>query len=90
MRAATGGREPLTASEKRKRRAQRIQKATDPVVQMALCVRPLLALFAVVNDVFEEDDAFDPARMQNGYGRIYREWKKCREAMDPGYRERRS
>lgn len=84
-RADTAG----SASEKRKRRARKMQSTIDPALRLAYATRPLLGLFAVVNDVFEEDDAFDSEHMRMGFARIYREWKKVREAFDPDWKRKR-
>lgn len=47
---------------------------------------PLLAMFAMCDDVFTEDDALiDPAKAKMGFGRIYEEWKRCRKKLDPEF-----
>lgn len=46
---------------------------------------PLLELFALVDDVFTEDDAMDPSKRQIGMGRIYEQWKRTRAALDPSW-----
>jgi hypothetical protein len=52
-------------------------------------MRPLLELFATVDDVMSEHDAFDEANIHKSLGRIYREWLDTREALDPDFdRER--
>lgn len=51
------------------------------VDQLIGATRPLLELFAVVNDVFTEDDAMKQGKQQVGMGRIYRQWKKTRTAL---------
>lgn len=50
---------------------------------------PLLELFSVVDDVFDEHDAFAPDKIRAGLGRIYRQWKKSRAQLDPEFQERR-
>lgn len=45
----------------------------------------LLELFAVVDDVFTEDDCFDEAKIRMGYARMYRAWKEARPVLDPGF-----
>jgi hypothetical protein len=55
-------------------------------VAALLAVTPhLLELFGTVDDVFTEADAFDPAQMRAGFGRIYRSWKKARAGIDPDW-----
>jgi hypothetical protein len=46
---------------------------------------PLLALFAVCDDVFTEEDALDPAHQRQTIGRIYEEWKRTRKHFDPEF-----
>lgn len=46
---------------------------------------PLLSMFAMVDDVFTEQDAFDEVKRKIGYGRIYREWLEVREKLDPEF-----
>ena len=45
----------------------------------------LLEVFAAVDDVFGEDDAFAPGRIHNGLGRIYRAWKSARSQIDSDF-----
>lgn len=52
---------------------------------MERTLEPLTGLFAVVDDVFEEPDAFAPNRIHASLGRIYREWLDAREALDPDF-----
>lgn len=54
-----------------------------------MAVGPLLEMFAAVDDVFGEDDAFSPGKIYNGMGRIYRAWKASRLQMDPDFDPRR-
>lgn len=49
----------------------------------------LLSMFAMCDDVFTEDDALSPEKRQMSLGRIYEEWKRCREKLDPEF-DRRS
>jgi hypothetical protein len=53
---------------------------------IAVC-GPLLELFAVVNDVFTEDDALMATKRKMSLGRIYEQWKRTRDAMDPDFRD---
>jgi hypothetical protein len=46
---------------------------------------PLLDLFATVDTIFSEDDAFDDENLRMGYGRIYRSWKRARQGLDPDF-----
>jgi hypothetical protein len=41
----------------------------------------LLDLFATVDAVFTEPDAFDPNKTRIGHGRIYRAWKRARRTL---------
>lgn len=45
----------------------------------------LLDLFATVDAVFVEPDAFDQDNMKKSMGRIYRTWKRARSALDPEF-----
>jgi hypothetical protein len=45
----------------------------------------LLSLFAVVDDVFTEDDALSKAKRRMSLGRCYEEWKRCRAVLDPTF-----
>lgn len=85
--AKAAGKSLSKKDAKRKKHARKMQKQIDPAIRLAMATEPLVSLFSTVNDVFEEDDAFDPNRMKAGFGRIYREWKKCRAAMDPNFKE---
>lgn len=81
---------PLTKKQreklkKQKKLARKIANETDPAVRLALCTAPLLELFAVVDDVMTEDDAFDTAKLKAGFGRIYRGWKSSRQQIDEGF-----
>lgn len=46
---------------------------------------PLLDLFAAVDDIFTEPDAFSPEKQRMALGRTYRQWKKTRAALDPTF-----
>lgn len=48
---------------------------------------PLLELYAVVNDVFTEDDALSADKRQISLGRIYEQWKRCTAKLDPDWRD---
>lgn len=45
----------------------------------------LLSLFAVVDDVFTEDDALSKSKRRMSLGRCYEEWKRCRAKLDPTF-----
>lgn len=49
----------------------------------------LYEMFATVDDVFSEEGAFDAKDIYKSLGRIYREWKKCRQALDQSFEPRR-
>lgn len=55
--------------------------ATD--IALGDIARALLGLFAMVDDVLTEPDAFENTR--TGMGRIYREWKAARAILDPEF-----
>lgn len=38
-----------------------------------------------MDEVFAEDGAFDRENVYKSLGRIYREWKDARTALDPGF-----
>lgn len=81
---------PLSKKKRKKLKkdrklARKIAKELDPAVVLALSTQPLLELFAVVDDVMTETDAFDPAKMKAGFGRIYRGWKSSRQQIDEGF-----
>ena len=61
----------------------------DPAIVLALATRPLLELFAAVDDVFTEDNALGPENRQKSLGRIYRAWKAAREQLDPDFNSKR-
>jgi hypothetical protein len=46
---------------------------------------PLLELFAICDDVFTEADAFDKEYVYKSLGRIHRQWKETRAALDPDF-----
>lgn len=46
---------------------------------------PLLELFAAVDDVFTEADAFQSDHIHQSLGRIHRQWKETRTALDPDF-----
>lgn len=46
---------------------------------------PLLELFAAVDDVFTEADAFQSEHIHQSLGRIHRQWKETRAALDPDF-----
>lgn len=48
-------------------------------------VRPLLALFSELDDVFTEDEALTTYK-QVSLGRCYEAWQRCREAFDPDFK----
>lgn len=57
----------------------RAMKRVEPIVV------PLTELFAVVDDVFTEEGAFTQEHIKKSLGRIHREWKKTRAALDPEF-----
>lgn len=61
------------------RKTLRAYRRVEPVM------RPLLELFATVDDVMSEADAFEPGNIHKSLGRIYREWLETREALDPEF-----
>lgn len=46
---------------------------------------PLLALFAVCDDVFTEEDALSQDHIRKTVGRVYEEWKRTRRHFDPDF-----
>lgn len=46
---------------------------------------PLLEMFAVVDSVFEEDNAFSHEHINHSLGRCYRAWLDARDALDPDF-----
>lgn len=57
----------------------------NPADDLLFCMQPMLALFAICDDVFTEDDALSPEMRRTTLGRIYEEWKRCRKAIDPDF-----
>ena len=76
-------REPINNGDVTSRQGNRLNGEADESVLNAL--PPLLELFAVVDDVFTEDEAFAPENLRAGLGRIYRQWKKSRKVLDPDF-----
>lgn len=65
------------------------KKDMKALQRMSPVMRPLLEMFAVVDDVMTEHDAFAPGQIHKSLGRIYRGWLDSREALDPEFdRER--
>lgn len=66
------------------------KKARKAFKQVEPVMRPLLELFAVVDDVMTEHDAFEPGQIHKSLGRVYREWRdNTRPALDSEFdRER--
>lgn len=65
------------------------KKARKAFKQVEPVMRPLLELFASVDDVMSEHNAFSESSIHKSLGRIYRQWMDTREALDPGFdRER--
>lgn len=48
-------------------------------------VDPLLEMFAMLDDVFTEDDALSAEKRQMSLGRVYEAWKRTRAALDPDW-----
>lgn len=57
--------------------------------QMDAILLALLELFAEVDTVFFQDDAFAPPNMKYGFGRIYRAWKTAHMMLDPDFNMKR-
>lgn len=55
------------------------------VDSLVAATAPLLALFAVCDDVFTEDEALSPEMRKVTLGRIYEEWQKTRKYFDPDF-----
>lgn len=66
------------------------KKVLKAYKQVEPVMRPLVELFAVVDDVMTEHDAFDDKQIKKSLGRIYREWRdNTRPALDSEFdRER--
>lgn len=66
-------------------------RITDPhaVLELQKTQLALLGLFAVVNDVMEEPDAFSDEKLKPSLGRIYREWLNARSQLDPEFDKER-
>ncbi len=64
---------------KKRAKVERNQRAVE------YAIIPLLELFADVNDVMEEHDAFAPGAIHKSLGRIYRSWLDTREALDTNF-----
>lgn len=63
------------------RKADRIQRYVE--IEPALV--PLCEMFAVVDDVFTEEGAFQQEHIRKSLGRIHRQWKRTRSALDPDF-----
>lgn len=74
-----------TPSEKRGRRLRRWARINKGLHDAAPVALPLLELFSTVDDVFTTEGAFDQQNIHKSLGRIYREWKDCRSALDPKF-----
>lgn len=62
------------------------KKAVKAFRQVEPVLRPLLELFAVVDDVMSEPDAFEADKIKKSLGRVYREWRdNTRPALDPEF-----
>jgi hypothetical protein len=60
---------------------KRSQPAVSSTELLAAAIAPLLELFAVVEDVFTEEDALAAEKRATSLGRIYRQWKKSRSEL---------
>jgi hypothetical protein len=61
------------------------KKDIKALQRMRPVMSPLLELFAAVDDVMTEHDAFAPEAIHKSLGRIYRSWLDTREALDPEF-----
>lgn len=68
----------------RKRAKVRLSQAGVPEHLIGVMI-PLLELFAAVDDVMDEHDAFSSGNIHKSLGRIYRSWLDTREALDPDF-----
>lgn len=41
----------------------------------------LLELFATIDSVYTEPDAFSPEKQSIGFGRVFRAWKRARDVL---------
>lgn len=73
----------MTKKTKKKPSPWQEESATFRARALVNATEPLLELFALVDDVFTEDDAMSPEKRQIGMGRIYEQWKRTRAALDP-------
>ncbi len=76
-------------SSKKKRKKKKVDTVSPKTLKAYKQVRPvmvpLLELFAAVDDVMDEPDAFAPESIHKSLGRIYRQWMDTREALDPKF-----
>jgi hypothetical protein len=77
-----------SAKQRGKKRKKRSRFAKVPyqhkVDLLIAATEPLLALFAVADAVFTEDNALTTEK-QKSLGRLYEEWQRCRKAFDPDF-----
>lgn len=57
----------------------------DPVAHLVLATRPLLELFAALDDVFSENGALLKPRSHKTAWQCYRAWKHARTHLDPDF-----
>ena len=62
-------------------RQHTVSPVNTPVDDLIAATRPLLALFAVVDDVLTEDDCMSQDKLRMGLGRIRREWEATKAAL---------
>lgn len=79
---ANGGKQ---VSELRPPRRKKKPKVEVIVLERDVALA-LLSCFAMLDDVFTEDDAFDDPKKKIGFGRLYEEWKRCRGVLDPEFK----
>lgn len=87
---ATKRKKSATKRKKSGGRKSQVRGTVDPRAlsdyrKVEAVLSPLLDLFATVDDVLGEYDAFDPNQINKSLGRIYREWLNTRESLDPSF-----
>lgn len=77
-----GKKRKATKPSVKKLRRSRIYEAAPATVALA-------ELFAVVDDVMTEEDAFSAQHIKKSMGRINRQWKLTRAQLDPDFDPKR-